>query len=421
MAGTHNASTDPVSRDESLLTYRSGAKYESELQKEGTQQMLGPIYDDSSALSHGDKGHIFEHSFLSAGTSHGRQTLRQGDWSYTGPLFMFPSNLRPRFIEHDLISGYSTGELDVLGAEAISQTYPTKPSADLLVAIAEIMREGLPTQLFSAIASTKGNSKRDLVRSLSSDYLSYLFGFTPVVKEVDKLIKTINKMDQKLAQLDRDSGKLVRRSRVLVKPEVKDVSTEFVNTRVNLSSNVSCPSLTHFAARESLPVKIKRTLVREATFAAAFQYWTPDMTSLMLDNESRTQIAKARTLMRSDQLGLRATPKAAWNLIGFSWLIDWFVNVSVLFENADAMTKYGLVMPYGYVMGESKLTTTVTVDLAGTSQASLGTVATTWIDTHQLRTRATPYGFGLKETDFNPIQWSILAALGLKLVPPKRS
>jgi hypothetical protein len=304
--------------------------------------------------------------------------------------------------------GYSTSQLNVLGAGAIASAYPTKPQSDLLVAIAETLREGLPSDVFSAVAGYAGTSKRQMVGELAGDYLNLLFGVTPLVREIDKLIKTVEKVNTFISQLAADSGNLVRRSRV-IEESVKTVKRSSTTTspRLVFRDGVLNPF-------SPVPVTYYQTLETKVWFSGAFRYWIPGLQDQGTDFQSVKPGDYATSFdIARGVYGLRVTPKAAWNLLPFSWLVDWFVNVGVLFENADAMNQYGLVMPFGYVMAETKLTSTVTADFRNSSWKNLGYVASSTTATRQQRERATPYGFGLKDVDLNPIQLSILAALGL--------
>jgi hypothetical protein len=283
-----------------------------------------------------------------------------------------------------------------------------------MVSLAELLREGLPSAIFSAIAHPRTLNKRDIVRNLSSDWLAYIFGVTPLVRDVDKMLKMVVSMNDVIYQLVRDSGNVVRRSRVMVD------TTSLI--RSNSSNNSGGPSILlsnggeHGGSIYGNPsITSYQTLIKKVWFAGAFQYWIPGLRDPGTDFQSVNPTDALSAIDIGLHIsGLRATPKAAWNLLPFSWLVDWFVNVSDLFESADAMTQYGLVMPYGYVMGENKLITTTTYDFRNFAHLKhLGSVSSSIVATRQQRKRATPYGFGLKDVDLNPIQWSILAALGL--------
>lgn len=402
--------TNPITMTERLTTFRSGARYLSELNGGATQLPGAPLLDRTSRTL-GDYGHEFNHEFVDEYTSCPRAIISRFGDTYVGPLFWSPASTyagAPKDAFNTAGLGLSPAQLDALGTSAIAQCYPTKPQSDLLVALAELLREGLPSALFSALTTMGGNSKRELVRNLSSDYLNYIFGITPLVREADKLIKTVQKIDQYVTQLVTDSGNLVRRSR------------EVHNKRMSTWNGYqpSYPASYRFyngntSLQDYTQVIWSQKRDQRVWFSGAFQYWIPGIKSPEEgDSPSSPSEFMADLDIRLGILGFRATPKAGWNLLPFSWLVDWFVNVSDLLEAADAMNRFGLVMPYGYVMCEEKLTSTTTVDTRSNG-LKYGSVSSVVIATRQQRKRATPYGFGLKDTELNPIQWSILAALGL--------
>lgn len=405
--------TRPVTDKEYLTTFRSGARYQAEING-GATPLAGDAVVARLGRALGDTGHNFDHRKVTMATSSPRIDTSWGNpkFRYIGPALFVPPVAResPNYSNINNTLGFSSSELDVLGSMAISSAYPTKPQSDLLVAIAELLREGLPSALFSAVTTMRGNSKRDLVQNLASDYLNHLFGVTPIVREIDKLIKTVQKLDEHFSQLVTDSGRLVRRARVVQK---KRTDSPFY-TGSALPTVFIAGSGTARIAETYTKYTSYQTSFTDVWFSGAFRYWIPDLLNSGSDFQSVRPGDYASTFeINQGILGLRATPKAAWNLLPFSWLVDWFVNVGAFFENADAMNHYGLVMPYGYVMAESKLVTTTTYDFPSNSGQKLGSISSSVTAIRQQRRRATPYGFGLKDVDFNPVQMSILAALGL--------
>lgn len=410
--------SDPMTRAEYLMTYRSGDRFSADING-GAVLVPGTYLLDERIRSLGDYGHNFDHRKVDINVSHPRADFDYGQGNtshFRGPLILGAGTVQSFMPDSDNTSklGKSQAEMDVAGAGAIAKAYPTKPQADLLVGIAELLREGLPSAVFGAITRRGGNSGRQLVRDLSGDWLNYLFGITPLVREIDKLIKAVENVDQYMAQLVADSGNVVRRSRT-------------VEDKVEVRVNVSLTDRPYIYVADydllnpldsAIPMTYYQTLSTRTWFSGAFQYWIPQNYNEVPDSSSLgVSFASPRDLdIRSGIYGLRTTPKAVWNLLPFSWLVDWFVNVSDLFENADAMNRFGLVMPYGYVMCESKLVSTVTANFSRSSKAEvrhLGSASSMTVATRQQRVRATPYGFGLKDVDLNPVQWSILAALGL--------
>jgi hypothetical protein len=114
-------------------------------------------------------------------------------------------------------------------------------------------------------------------------------------------------------------------------------------------------------------------------------------------------------------LGLELTPEVLWNLAPWSWLSDWVVNVGDNLHNVSAFSSDGLVMKYGYLMVESKVSQMRSLDaplpLKGGGSIAIPSLHTASV--RKQRFRATPYGFGMNPSSFNLRQWTILGALGL--------
>jgi hypothetical protein len=251
-----------------------------------------------------------------------------------------------------------------------------------------------------------------MVGASAGEFLNLIFGVTPLLREIDKIIKTVSKTDQLIRQLVADSGNVVRRTRDIV-DETTLIKTQVSNKYATIYDGNAQSEMGSYNNKVT-QVSTTQTLSKRVWFAGAFQYWIPGLKDpgtefQSFDTQNWSQVA----VLGRQLYGLQAPPKAAWNLIPFSWLVDWFVNVSVLLENADNINHYGLVMPYGYVMAETKLITTTSTNFAGTARAALGWVGSSTVLVSQKRRPANPYGFGLKDVDLNPVQLSILAALGL--------
>lgn len=115
--------------------------------------------------------------------------------------------------------------------------------------------------------------------------------------------------------------------------------------------------------------------------------------------------------------GLTPTPQVIWNAIPWSWLADWFSNAGDVLSNLDTGVADRCAADYFYVMREKGIIITYNCDfyLANTTRYegnhfSLDSVAQA---TTKSRLRGDPFGFHLSEINLNPMQLSILGALGL--------
>jgi len=295
----------------------------------------------------------------------------------------------------------SSDTLTVPGSKFIADTIPTNPMLDASVSLAELYREGLPKLLGASLLK----DKTGLFRGLAGDYLSFQFGWKPVVSDLRAAAKAVMDQELILKQLERDSGRDVHRKRFL--------PAEVVLNSVE-SNNYAYPSGVQSTAFSG-PAWFRSShyAKREQWFSGAYTFhFEPDKMS-----EVSRIATEARHLY-----GLELTPEVVWNLAPWSWLVDWVTNVGDVFHNVSAFQQDGLVMRYGYVMEKnSKVVTRVNTALPASS-ASLSypmSSTETFTGIRKARRKATPFGFGLLESSFTVRQWAILAALGITRAPKK--
>jgi len=109
---------------------------------------------------------------------------------------------------------------------------------------------------------------------------------------------------------------------------------------------------------------------------------------------------------------------AAWQLQPWSWLIDWFTDISENLAAIQVAHDDNLVMNYGYGMEETVrslvLKTTFTEP---NPKVNRGTqfLQTAWETRTKRRIRANPYGFVSSANNgaWTPYRMAVLAALGI--------
>lgn len=108
-----------------------------------------------------------------------------------------------------------------------------------------------------------------------------------------------------------------------------------------------------------------------------------------------------------------------YQLLPYSWLVDWFSNVGEVISNYTSITNDNMAAKYAYIMRETKTVVKCHIDFTArysegqkTTKTSHTAKSTTTILT-KCRAAASPYGFEVGWADFNQFQLSILAALGI--------
>jgi hypothetical protein len=328
-----------------------------------------------------------------------------------GPFWAEDARRLPRPVD---ISS-TAAQLDKLGATAIAKCRPTNSHANLGVAIAELVREGVPqlavrTWKRRTDAIRRGRTQQGLSgadKDISSDYLAYQFGFAPLGQEIGTFAAEVIRADELLAQYERDAGRVVRRRfEFPTKTETSTYTTDFgsypYQRDVNPSDGIN-PSVT-LAQQRSL--RVVRETVQKRWFAGAFTYALPSWY-----NASDEMARKA--LLAKEILGLDLDEEVVWNLAPWSWAVDWFTNAGDVISNISSYREDGLLMRYGYMMEHTIVKETYTREYPNVyTFGKLDSAVTIVLET-KLRRRANPFGFGLTWNGLSTFQQSILAALGI--------
>jgi len=300
----------------------------------------------------------------------------------------------------------SDNDIKVWGSQLIAAARPSQPNASLVMALGELLHDGLPSMVGSALFAKHSN-----FRSFGSEYLNVEFGIKPLLKDIFSICNAVKKSSRIIAQMERESGKYTRRRRSL--PPERNV-TEQVR-RVPAESAFFGPYQSYVNSGNGFRNQtVTDVTSRDVWFAGAFSSYTDP--GITLAGKFKKYEALANEL-----LGTRLTAETIWNLAPWSWLVDWVTDVGTVISNANELQEDGLVIKYGYLMVKSTTIRTVTAEGWFQGQFSPISVANTYVCERKERFRATPYGFGLKLEGFTPRQWAILGSLGLSSAPGRLS
>lgn len=283
----------------------------------------------------------------------------------------------------------SQSDMWIAGSKAWAKCKPGKPGASTGTAIGELRQ--LPSLVGSAYARTRKMS------SLGDEYLNGVFGWLPLLGDIRGFYRTQKYLDRRLRQLKRDNGKPVRRKCTLPGSESNVVT---IGTGYYLY-----PTLTT-GFYNGVGTRISQTRVTvDNSFAARFRYWIPDI------NSAEWPARATRALF-----GLNPTPKLLYDLVPWSWLIDWFSNLGDVLDNMSGNAAENLVADYAYIMRryyqernheETQPLKSPAVTLTATDRLIWEVIQ---------REAASPYDFGLIPTDLTGRQGLILGALGISRI-----
>lgn len=278
---------------------------------------------------------------------------------------------------------------------------PGNPTASAFVFLGEL--RDLPTLPLRLLMELKR------FRALGSEYLNVQFGWLPFVSDLRRMYETYVNLDTRINQLIRDNKKLIQRSRTLKNDTTVTVTSD--QTDNNLGWFVGGSST--WGASQSRRV-VTQIVEEKIWFEGAFRYFIENPGSV--DWKKRAVAAL---------YGLNPTPSAIYELLPWSWLIDWFVNVGDVISNYSSNAVDNLVAEHAFVMRSYAVQTHTQVtgwceafglgSFTGGVKEFPQTFACASLKGSESKARviATPYGFGLTYNGLSDYQKSILAALGI--------
>ncbi len=304
-------------------------------------------------------------------------------------------------------------DLNTYGAKALNRLDPTRDRdlPDVAQLLAELYREGLPKLPFLLLSRLK-NLKA--LKGAGSEYLNAVFGWRPLLSDIAKMLKTYLQLEQKLSQLRKDNGQSVRRS-----------GTLFYNRSVSGRSSLTAADIYIYPGygfqnigSDPLPYGPNEywTETEERVwFAGKGSYILPID---LMPGPSRSDIEDYLRLLLAVP-----SPATVYELLPWSWLLDWFANLGDIVQQAFGSGVGEYTMDYCYLMRKRVVREyyvansinrrglyTPQGNKYALQQRGASCVVTS---TTKERVAATPFGFGLTLGSLSASQVAILTALGL--------
>lgn len=254
--------------------------------------------------------------------------------------------------------------------------------------------------------SNMSRNKGDAFSYAGSEYLNWVFGWMPLINDIKDLAKNVKNLPVNIEQLARDNGRPVRRKGKVTK-------TSSTSTLVRTPSTaLAFPSLD--SRLIEAPMTAVKTTVSSSDywFSGRFRYFIgPKGAQWALDKvhiPSREDYQLGRILFGIDPTDLHLY----YELMPWSWLVDWVVPVGPIIDNFVNDHADNLVADYAYIMAHVSTNEQEVVSgkLVGGPPFSC---SYTRISESKQRRYASPYGFGISLTGLSPARLAILAALGL--------
>jgi len=268
-----------------------------------------------------------------------------------------------------------------LGSTAVAKSIPEIPEFSLFRFVGEL-KAGLPKIPLQVLAKEKK------LRNAGGEYLNVQFGIMPLVSDLQNFFEALQNPALRSA-VEHQLNKEFRVRKVLDKGYT---STTRTMTQVEMTT-----------------VQGRTGSSGTATKYSQWRVWSSC-------SFAYHQVSLLDDLLKDldKQLGgLGAVPTAidVWNLLPWSWLVDWFVNINHVITNLSYLGRDGLYLRHGYLMGTYR-----DREVQSQNAVIFGRPSSTTQELlfeRKYRVRASPFGFGYTWKDFNPFQISILGALGV--------
>lgn len=243
-------------------------------------------------------------------------------------------------------------------------------------------------------------------RRLGGEYLNAQFGWVPFIRDLRKFYELTHSVDRRLNQLIQENGRGINRRATIsdettVSQTVKNYSYPFANV-------LGGPS---FVTNGSTVYTVTTRTSTRKWFSGKFRYYVPDMGSPQWTFQARLAL-----------FGAIPTPETVWNVMPWSWLIDWYGNVGDVVSNLSPNAVGYPSLEYSYIMKHVTVETEARASVYHPGKSdSLNQWATfehdfrsTIKEEQKMRNGGgNPLGLGVKFESLSGYQTSILAALGI--------
>jgi len=297
-----------------------------------------------------------------------------------------------------------------VGSICWNRSKPTAPSGALGQAVGEIREyPKVPSaQTLEQLRSFSFDMSK--MRPMASVFLNTQFGWLPFLNDLRDLVQNTLNIQQHLAQLRRDNGSAVRRyyQTQAYDDKVEDPVEYLAADEALRYTDWPVPYSNDPRAIVVGPVERVRILHTryDYRFAARFRYFINF--DRLVEMDPKTWNALMGVLYGGD-----LTPALVWQLMPWSWLVDWFSNASEVISNIYADPFSNLVADYAYITGRYRRMETWQYKVRLVNRAEPYYFQASDILDWKRRVRATPYGFGISLSSLSPKQTAILLALGL--------
>lgn len=312
-------------------------------------------------------------------------TYDRGIYRYQGSFYVVP----PTFNNEWSALAQTAASLGAKGWDMYRPVKPVNSLGQFLVEIRDCKR--MVTQL---------KRKLKALRDVGHHYLNVQFGWMPFLRDLRDFLSNGDKINRRMAYIRKNNGKWVKRG-----GSVQSTQSELIQT----TTNRILPILTSsyypgYVTTKSTDTKVVKG---HAWFEAMMKFYIQD-----LDKDRGQDLWNSRMLRK--MWGLELTPALIWELIPFSWMVDYFWDIGHVMNNFSNNAYDHTVAKYAYVMETKGTYLNYRQSQMLVSGHTLNLNAT-YECLSKERVGASPFGFAYAPdaSNLSESQLAILLALGL--------
>lgn len=386
---------------------------------------IGAIYSGTDFRTTREIG---SHNGLLASQPHYR--LKNGSWSGGGSLYVYKKSYDANFPLLSFRQLLGTGASSAKPGHACHALVPAELSTPTPPTF-ETQRSTLASDYASGFKRTRpGNGQagmgqflielRDFptlplrhlatlrnFRSLGDEYLNVVFGWKPFINDLRKMYNLWHKIDSELAKLIRQNGHGINR-RATIRDDTSVIQNANQTVAAPFSSVSGYPTIGNSGTSH---VTQTTTTTSKVWFSAKYRYYIPDIGSSQWTRRAKLAL-----------FGALPTPELIWEVLPWSWLVDWFSNVGDIMSNISPNAVENLVTLYSFTMRHDTTTVDYQVDTTWNGVSNGVFSMAPGSETFRLRVvtetklrlgGGNPYGLDVSFGDLSGYQVGILAALGI--------
>ncbi len=301
---------------------------------------------------------------------------------------------------------------------------PYKTEVSTVAALLELASGDVPRYLkaltthLTLIRQMKAAGIRDAAQALGSEYMSNIFGWTPILKDVQGAMDLLLKMDHILFPSDSTRRKVEQTISVRGNTFTGTVSAGMFPTIGGQKASVELvdPMVTSYTTTGGT-VQTNRSTGQYTADISVLEELSV-FTTARFNTGARPTAQNNGYLDRlRDLLGLELTPKVLWEITPWSWLLDWFLNIGAVIENLTTLGLSNSILNYAYSTARLKNTCSIWGKPTGNTATGVGSITGHFLSSTvtdlKARIAASPFGFGVAPAALSVQQWATLTGLGL--------